>query len=80
MLRVLVTASPEVRAGRLGEEGAKLVREGDAARASYFKSFYSVERELPTHYDVVVNTDRLTPEQAAEVVAQAAELTPPESR
>jgi cytidylate kinase len=78
-LRVLVTASPEVRARRLAEsEGedraVKLVRENDAARASYLKRFYDVDRELPTHYDLVVNTDVLEPEQAAEIVAHAARL------
>lgn len=80
MLRVLVTASPAVRAGRLSESAggeaaaAKLVRESDDARASYLKSFYSIDRELPTHYDVVVNTDVLEPEQAAEIVVQAADI------
>lgn len=80
MLRVLVTASPEVRVRRLTEseggedQAAKLVREGDAARAAYFKRFYSIDRELPTHYDLVVNTDVLGPEQVAEIVVHAANL------
>lgn len=80
MLRVLVTASPDVRIRRLTEssgsekEAAKRVKAGDAARASYFKRFYSIERELPTHYDLVVNTDVLEPEQAAEIVVHAANV------
>ncbi|HEX9416311.1 MAG TPA: cytidylate kinase-like family protein [Gaiellaceae bacterium] len=80
MLRVLVTASPQVRIRRLtespGSEGdaQKLVKEDDAARALYFKRFYSIDRELPTHYDLVVNTDVLEPEQAAEIVVHAANV------
>jgi cytidylate kinase-like protein len=80
MLRVLVTASPDVRIGRLvnsegGEDrAAKLVKEGDSARASYLKRFYDIDRELPTHYDLVVNTDALEPEQAAEIIVHAANV------
>jgi cytidylate kinase len=77
-LRVLVTASPETRARRIGEsEGlddsgaARAVKESDAARRDYLKRFYGVE-ELPTHYDLVVNTDVLSPERAAGLVASAA--------
>jgi hypothetical protein len=75
ILRVLVTASPDVRARRLGleeDEAAKALRRSDAARADYLRRFYDVEDELPTHYDLVVNTDVLPPEQAASIVAAAA--------
>jgi cytidylate kinase-like protein len=78
-LRVLVTASPETRCRNLSEargisvkEAAKVVGEADGARADYLKRFYGVRTELPTHYDLVVNTDRFTPEQAAELVVQGA--------
>jgi cytidylate kinase len=77
-LRVLVTASPEIRARRIGESdeideagAVRAVKESDAARRDYLKRFYGVE-ELPTHYDLVVNTDVLTLDQAAELVATAA--------
>ena len=77
-LRVLVTASPETRAKRVGESegldesgGVRAVKESDAARRDYLKRFYGVE-ELPTHYDLVVNTDLLSFDQAAELVAAAA--------
>lgn len=79
VLRVLVTASPETRAQRFSEvhgvapkEATKSIKEDDAARADYLRRFYGVEAELPTHYDLVVNTDVLSIEQAAGVVAQAA--------
>jgi Cytidylate kinase-like family len=71
VLRVLVTASDETRAQRV-PEGAKQVRREDGNRADYLKRFYGVERELPTHFDLVVNTDALTAEKAADVIAAAA--------
>ena len=79
VLRILVTASPETRALRVSEaralereEARKAIKEADAARAEYLRRFYDVQTELPTHYDLVVNTDVLTFEQAAELVVQAA--------
>jgi cytidylate kinase len=79
VLRVLVTASPDVRAGRLGNsEGldaagaAKAVRESDAARRDYLRRFYDLKEELPTQYDLVLSTDFLSVDQAAQLVAIAA--------
>jgi cytidylate kinase len=78
ILRVLITGSPETRATRLvqelgvsAQEASALVREGDRARADYLKRFYGVKEELPTHYDVVVSTDVLAPEDAATLVLAA---------
>jgi len=74
VLRVLVTATEEARARRLAEElgltpeaAIKSVQQSDRDRADYFKRFYRTD-ELPTHYDVVVNTGDLSPEQAAKLV------------
>ena len=79
VLRVLLTGSPAVRAGRLASGGVKSpadasreIRESDVARADYLKRFYQVERELPEHYDLVISTDMLTPLQAAGIVVVAA--------
>lgn len=79
VLRVLVTAPDDVRAGRLAEAegvdgrgGEKLVRESDAARAAYFKEFYGLAEESPTQYDLVVNTGLLTVAETAELVVAAA--------
>jgi cytidylate kinase len=79
VLRVLVTASAETRAQRVSaardiepRSAARLVKDSDAGRADYLKRFYGVERELPTHFDVVVNTDVVSPERAADVIAAAA--------
>ena len=78
-LRVLVTASPSTRVDRLGAaealEPAKAVRavkDSDAGRRDYLKRFYGIDEELPTHYDLVVNTDVLTVERAADLVSRAA--------
>jgi cytidylate kinase len=80
-LRVLVTASPATRAGRVAEaEGldetvaAKAIKDADAGRADYLKRFHGVERELPTQYDLVLNTDQLSPEQAAVLISEAASI------
>jgi cytidylate kinase len=79
VLRVLVTASPETRGKRLAAErgvddraAARLVKSEDSGRASYLKQFYGVEDELPTHFDLVVNTDVLTAEKAARTIVSAA--------
>lgn len=79
VLRILVTASPEVRARRLAEarkigvdEAAAEIKESDKSRRDYFKSFYEVREEEPTHYDIVVNTDTLSLDQATEAVVSAA--------
>jgi hypothetical protein len=78
-LRVLVTASPDVRAERVGSRdgldpgaAARAVRQSDAGRRDYLKRFYGLDEELPTHYDLVVNTDTLSAERAAELVSHAA--------
>jgi cytidylate kinase len=79
VLRVLVTASESTRARRLAAElgadaksAARALKRSDAARCEYIRRFYGLARELPTHYDLVLNTDRLTPEAGARVIALAA--------
>jgi cytidylate kinase len=79
VLRALVTASPTTRATRLsGGEGidlkraTRIVRDEDAGRRSYLKRFYDVDEELPTHYDLVVNTDVLSLERSADLLIRAA--------
>ena len=77
VLRVLITGSVEVRAERLAQKAdlydwaRKMIRESDRQRQRYLRRFYDVERELPTHYDLVVNTDVLSPQLAAQLVATA---------
>jgi cytidylate kinase len=77
-LRVLVTASPATRAKRVAEaeqldeaQAAGTIKDHDSSRRDYLKRFYSVDSESSTDYDLVVNTDLLSPEQAAEIVLRA---------
>ena len=80
-LRVLVTASAGTRAARLCEAekleeaaASRAVKDADAARADYLRRFHDVDDEQPTHYDLVVNTDQLSLEQAAVLVSSAASM------
>ena len=80
VLRVFVTGSPPVRSARLAaarlisaKEAESIVRNGDANRADYLKRFYGIEAESPSQYDLVVDTDELTVDEAAGMVLAAAE-------
>jgi len=79
VLRVLVTASEPTRSARVAQEQSldeaaakKAVADSDKERDRYFERIYELRDELPTHYDLVVNTDTLSDEQAAAIVAGAA--------
>ena len=79
VVRALVTASAETRAQRLAAAqgitaaaAASILAAADRNRQDYFRRFHNITDELPTHYDVVVNTDVLTAEQAADVIVCAA--------
>lgn len=80
VLRVLVTASPATRIRQVAElerldppEAERRIATSDRARREYFRRFYKLKEELPTHYDLVVNTDLLTIAQAVSVVLAAAQ-------
>jgi cytidylate kinase len=79
VLRVLITASPETRRRRLTEsleiddkEAGRMLKRSDAGRADYMKRFYGIGGERPTHYDVVINTDRISSDEAARLIVTAA--------
>lgn len=79
LLRVLVTAPLEARAQRLASEGAmssdkarKAIEESDKQRRDYLRRFYDLPAELPTHYDLVLNTERFSLANAAELIVAAA--------
>jgi cytidylate kinase len=81
VLRVFVTASPETRVRRLidatgpdEKQATKSIGANDAGRADYLKRFYAVAEELPTHYDLVVNTDRIPADKWCDIVVNAAAL------
>jgi cytidylate kinase len=78
-LRVFVTASPTTRAQRVSaqdtldeSQAVRMVKEADAGRRDYLKRFYGVDRESPTDYDLVINTDVLSTAQAADIITQVA--------
>ena len=79
-LRVMITAGMKTRAQRLwlsgkflSEEQAELaLAESDRERAHYLQRFYDVRAELPTHYDVAINTDTLSVEEAAALIVATA--------
>ena len=76
-LRVLVTASVETRVRRVAQDRgqrdpARFIEDNDVARADYFQRFYEIGQELPTHYDLVINPDVLTVEEAADLIVTAA--------
>lgn len=78
-LRILITAGPDTRVARVRtarklseKEAEKRIARGDANRADYIKRFYGVSPELPTHYDIVLNSDRLSVDQAVEIIVRAA--------
>ena len=78
-LRVLVTASMETRAARVADakdgdraQAEREVKDADAARRDYLLRFYDIGEESPTQYDLVVNTDALSAEQAALLISQLA--------
>ena len=80
LLRVFITASPEVRAGRLVREAGldersarKAVAASDRQRREYLRRFCDVGQELATHYDLAINTDTLPSSRAAELVVSAAQ-------
>ena len=77
-LRVLVTAPPEIRAGRIAtdeqvseRDAAKVVGRSDSDRADYLKRFYGVAQELPFHYDLVLNTERISADEAVDLIERA---------
>jgi len=80
VLRIFVTASPQTRRERMAAalgvddaEAARVVKRSDAGRADYIKRFYGIDSEQPIHYDLVINTDKLSTENAAQLIVAAAE-------
>ena len=78
VLRVLITASAQTRERRVAaslgvdqKEAARVIKRSDAGRADYIKRFYGIGTEQPTHYDLVINTDKLTPADAARLIVDA---------
>jgi cytidylate kinase len=83
LLRVLITGSPQSRSARLvaslgmdGRRAKKAVEDSDRERRDYLQRFYNIRDELPTHYDIVLNTDVLSFTTAADLITAAAMARP----
>jgi hypothetical protein len=79
LLRVFVTAPDAMRAERIAKVASveakraeKAVKDSDKDREDFLKRFYDIQHEQATHYDLVINTEHLSPEQAAALVVAAA--------
>jgi CMP/dCMP kinase len=79
LLRVFVTASPDIRAFRMSQEAglkesdaAKMVDKSDRERREFLQRFYEVKEELPTRYDIVINTDVIRNDTAADLIVEVA--------
>jgi cytidylate kinase len=84
VLRVFITGSRPVRSARLAAarlisqaDADKLVAVGDTNRADYLKRFYGVEHESPEQYDIVVDTDELTVDDAVKAILAVATVEQP---
>jgi cytidylate kinase len=79
LLRIFITASPDVRALRIAaeagikdSEATKMIDRSDRERREFLQRFYEVKEELPTRYDLVINTDTLSSKTAVALIVAAA--------
>jgi cytidylate kinase len=80
VLHVLVLAGQRTRLQRIeaGEHvdayhARDLLKESDRRRAAYTRQFYKAGWLDPVHYDLIVNTDRLDFDDAADLIVNAAQ-------
>jgi hypothetical protein len=81
VLRVLVMGSEGMRIRRLaqargvtGFDARDVVRQSDRRRAAFSRQFHGEDWLDPRRYDLVVNTDSVNVEAAAEIIVQAARV------
>ncbi len=77
-LRVYLDASPEVRFARIGIREEKEVQhaiqetnERQASEAKRYKMYYDIDIEDRSVYDLIINTDLLTPEEVLQKILDA---------
>lgn len=78
--RIYLDASTDVRCGRVClrdgetlEEATALTEERQASEATRYKKYYGIDITDMSVYDLVVNTDRLTPEEVLATMLDAIE-------
>src|SRR5207247_10873730 len=70
-LHIRVMASPDVRVERLclrwhvtPNEARQRMRHLDLERKNYIRHHFGQDTDDPSHYDLLLNTDHISPEQA----------------
>lgn len=84
VLRVLVVAPLETRVRRVLEQrvsegvspmswddAEQMVRHSDKERAGHIRYLFNQDGTAPHNYDLVINTERVTPEEAARLIVHA---------
>jgi len=79
VFRVFVAGSIDGRIARLcrrtgisHDDALREIKKSDQHRAAYMQTYYHADWRDPGNYDLVVNTDRLGVETAAEIISNAA--------
>lgn len=80
-LHVRIIANRLIRIRRVVEElrvdeaeASRLLEQSDTDRAAYIRYHYGEDVEDPSHYDLVIRTDAISPAEAARLIVQASEL------
>ncbi len=78
VLHVRIIAPIELRAERIAhkhhvsmEAARAQVQASDSHRKKYLKRCYQIDWNDPIHYDLLINTARVTPSEGARLIAQA---------
>jgi len=78
-VRAFVTAPVDVRVKRIqarmgcsADEAAREIKKSDQQRLAYMQQYYHADWRDPRLYDIVVNTEHLSMDSAAEVIVAAA--------
>ena len=78
LLKVRIIAPLDTRIARIRRENGiertqaiKMLKQSDKERSKYVKHFFLVDCSNPELYDMVINTDRISPDAAARLIVQA---------
>lgn len=66
------------RAGLTIEAAREIVRKRDEASHDFVKRHFKIDRRDPSHYDLIINTARMTPAAAADLIISALPCLPSE--
>jgi predicted cytidylate kinase len=79
-LKIYLSASPEVRMRRVGvregesfDEACRKTIERQASEAKRYKTYYDIDIEDRSVYDLIIETDELTPEDVLDRILKAIE-------